>query len=79
MNHFLTQFPFCGESLSRLRCSGWTVGETKEADRSGTVWIVRGRNGENLIDARCRSRDEAWWRACEQARSVGMLGPDTEP
>jgi hypothetical protein len=38
-------------------------------------WVVRGRNGENEIQANSETQGEAWWRACEQARAVGMLVP----
>jgi len=41
---------------------------------SGTVWVISGRNGENLICIAGPTPDEAWWRACAQAEAVGMLG-----
>jgi hypothetical protein len=34
---------------------------------------VSGANGENLLRAEAAGQAEAWWRACEQARAVGML------
>jgi hypothetical protein len=37
------------------------------------VWLVTGSNGENLIRAEGRTRDEAWRNAELQAREVGML------
>ena len=30
----------------------------------------RSHNGENLIEARGKSQNEAWWRASEQARTL---------
>jgi hypothetical protein len=36
-------------------------------------WLVTGSNGENELAAEGASQAEAWWRACEQARAVGML------
>jgi hypothetical protein len=61
-------------SLASLHQAGWTSGDTAflGAD-SGIVWLVSGRNGENLIRAEGATRDEAWHRAVEQARSLGML------
>src|SRR5262249_28098396 len=35
----------------------------------------RQSNGENVLEARGPTQTEAWWRACEQARAVGMLVP----
>ena len=35
-----------------------------------------GANGENVLDATGESQAEAWQRAVEQARSLGMLGRD---
>jgi hypothetical protein len=62
-------FPSVDESRDRLHRAGWSVGEIATATR----WQVDGRNGENLSQAGGRSQAEAWWRACEQARAVGML------
>jgi hypothetical protein len=38
------------------------------------LWIGSGSNGENLIRAEWAAQTEAWIRASEQARSLGMLG-----
>jgi hypothetical protein len=35
--------------------------------------VVTGSNGENAIRGQAETVDEAWWRAVEQARSLGML------
>jgi hypothetical protein len=64
-------YPSVDECLDRLRRAGWSVGETGGATR----WIVSGHNGENAIKTEGRTQSEAWWRACEQARAVGMLAP----
>jgi hypothetical protein len=64
-------FPSVDESRDRLHRAGWSVGEIASATR----WQVIGSNGENQIKAEGGSQTEAWWRACEQARSVGMLAP----
>jgi hypothetical protein len=64
-------YPSVDESLDRLRRAGWSIGETGTATR----WIVSGANGENLIQSEGRTQAEAWARACEQARAVGMLAP----
>jgi hypothetical protein len=57
--------------FGHLRRAGWSVGDTG----SGVGWLVTGTNGENAIRATGRTREEAWWRAGEQARAVGMLAP----
>jgi hypothetical protein len=41
---------------------------------AGPLWRVSGANGENVIDAIGLTRAEAWYRAVEQARALGMLG-----
>jgi hypothetical protein len=38
------------------------------------VWIVTGTNGENQIEARGASQDEAWHNAFLQAEALGMAG-----
>jgi hypothetical protein len=40
-----------------------------------TRWPVTVGNGENRIEAAEAAQAEAWHRACEQARAVGMLAP----
>lgn len=68
------EFPACEESLTRLHSAGWSVVCTEFQGPNGPVWIVSGYNGENQVLAAAPDRDEAWWQACIQARSVGMLG-----
>jgi hypothetical protein len=67
-------FPSAGESLQRLHDAGWSVSCTRFQGAQGPVWIVSGYNGENQVLTAAADRDEAWWQACLQARSVGMLG-----
>ena len=67
-------YPAVTESLDRLRRAGWSIGEAATA----AGWLVTGSNGENVIHAEGRTQAEAWWRACEQARAVGMLAPTRE-
>jgi hypothetical protein len=63
------------EALARLHRAGRSIGDAAFAvEGGGLVWIVSGRNGENLIRAEGPTRDGAWGRAVEQARSLGMLG-----
>ena len=42
---------------------------------TAALWVVSGSNGENAARAEGRAQAEAWWRACGQARAVGMLAP----
>jgi hypothetical protein len=64
-------YPSVDESRERLHRARWSVGEIATA----SAWIVTGSNGENLLQARGAPQAEAWWRASEQARAVGMLAP----
>ena len=66
----MSKLPSVDESFDRLRRAGWSVGEIPTAGE----WVVSGTNGENVMEARGPTQTEAWWRACEQARAVGMLG-----
>jgi hypothetical protein len=63
------------EAIHQLHRAGWSIGDTAFTTAAGVVaWVVSGTNGENLIRAEGSTRDEAWIRAVEQARSLGMLG-----
>src|SRR4051812_29455633 len=67
-------FPPTEDSISRLRRSGWSTGETAWTGSSGrTVYQVDGRNGENSLSVRASSQREAWHRAVEAASACGML------
>jgi hypothetical protein len=58
-----------------LKRAGWSIGDAAFVGASGErVWVVSGRNGENLIRAEGATQDEAWRLALERARVVGMLG-----
>jgi hypothetical protein len=63
------------EPLEQLHRAGWSVGVAGLATEAGRiVWVVSGRNGENLIRAEGATEAEAWRGAVEQDRSVGMAG-----
>jgi hypothetical protein len=67
-------YPPDGESLKRLRRSGWSCGEAAFTGSSGrAVWQVDGSNGENLIRATGPTQGAAWADAERQAIEVGML------
>ena len=72
-------YPTVDESLDRLRRAGWSVGDTAFGSENALVWYVCGSNGENRIESRGISWAEAYWRACCQAREVGMLAPPRIP
>ena len=72
-------YPTVDESLDRLHRAGWSVGDTAFGPDHALVWLVSGSNGENRLEARGGSRAEAYWRACVQAREVGMLAPAAHP
>jgi hypothetical protein len=58
-----------------LHAAGWSIGDAAFVGSDGSRhWLVSGSNGENLIRAEGVTRDEAWRKALEQARAVGMIG-----
>jgi hypothetical protein len=62
------------QALKLLHGSGWCVGDTAFVTEAGSlVWLVSGRNGENVIRAEGPTQAAAWRMACDQARAVGML------
>jgi len=61
--------------ILRLRRCGWNVRDVGFIGPAGRVRVVSGHNGENLIRAHGRTEFEAWSRALEQARALGMLAP----
>jgi hypothetical protein len=67
-------YPTVDESRQRLLTFGWSVGETGGA----STWLVTGTKGEHCIHAEGATQSEAWWRACVQAREVGLLAPARE-
>jgi hypothetical protein len=63
------------EALARLHRAGWSIGDVAFHNGAGGLsFLVWGSNGENLSRAEGATRDEAWGRAVEQARMLGMLG-----
>ncbi len=68
-------YPDSDESFTRLQRAGWSVGEVRVLTGAGPRWLVSGANGGNIIEARGATQAEAWYLACQQAESVGMLGP----
>jgi hypothetical protein len=66
-------YPNPDESFARLQRAGWSVGDVRLLTAEGAVWWVTGSNGENAIRAEGRTQAEAWARACEQAKALGML------
>jgi hypothetical protein len=67
--------PDTADSYKRLHRSGWSMGSTAFAGPTGHTWLlVYGRNGENQVRAEGATEVEAWQRAVEQARELGMSG-----
>jgi hypothetical protein len=63
------------EAIVLLLAAGWSCGGTAfHAEGGRLVWLVTGRNGENLIWAEGATPAEAWRSALEQARLLGMIG-----
>jgi hypothetical protein len=67
-------YPTVDESRALLDYFGWIVGETSDA----STWLVTGTNREYRIHAEGATQSEAWWRACVQARDLGLLMPMRE-
>jgi hypothetical protein len=63
-------------SWSLLRDAAWNVGEWEvTGPPHAPVWRVSGsHNAGAVLDATGETQAEAWHRAAEQARSLGMLG-----
>jgi hypothetical protein len=70
----LTDYPSSDESFTLLHVAGWPVGDVPLFSPAGPAWLVTGADGENVIETRAATQAEAWQRAAEQARSLGMLG-----
>jgi hypothetical protein len=47
-------------TIDRLRCAGWSGGETAYGPPDARVWQVTGTNGENAVAAYRFSQAEAW-------------------
>jgi hypothetical protein len=62
------------QCFALLHAAGWSLGEVRILTAAGPAWWVSGTNGANAIEARASTQAEAWRRAVEQARSLGMLG-----
>jgi hypothetical protein len=63
------------EMILRLKRAGWSIEYAVTFNPGAQLWVVSGSNGENPIRAEGRTAVEAWGRALEQARALGMLGP----
>jgi hypothetical protein len=73
----MSTYPSVDECRDRLHRAGWSIGETAISSDHALVWLITGTNGENRIEARGRSQNEAWYRATWQTGTVGPLARDT--
>ena len=64
-------YPTSDESRERLKAAGWSVGHVRCGSGPALVWQASGTNGENLLVVYGVTLAEAYWRACEQARTLG--------
>jgi hypothetical protein len=63
------------EAIRQLRGAGWSVGIVPFVDWEGArAWLVTGHRGGRWLMAQGATRGDAWGRAVEEARSLGMLG-----
>jgi hypothetical protein len=72
-------YPPSDDSHARLKAAGWSVGYVGVGSHRSLVWQVTGTNGENRVEGHGRTLNEAYWRACQQAEAVGMLGRARRP
>ena len=70
----MPSYPPSDESHARLKAAGWSVGHVRIGPAHAPVWQVQGTNGENQLVAYGRTLADAYHKACEQARTLGMLG-----
>lgn len=56
-------------AIRRLKAAGWSVDEIC----FGSLWLVSGANGENIIRAEAATQTKAWQQAIRQAEACGML------
>ena len=67
-------FDEIAEAMFRIHCSGWSIGDAGFVGKAGVkTWLAIGRNGENLLRAEGATEVEAWRRALDEARALGML------
>jgi hypothetical protein len=72
--HFIHGHDDVDQALKLLHAAGWSVGDTAFVTEAGTlVWLVSGRNGENVIRAEGPTQGTTLRAACDQARAVGMF------
>jgi hypothetical protein len=69
----MTTYPSVAESYDRLHRAGWKLRSAAIGAPCPARWFLCGTNGENVLVAAGRTLEEAYWRACVQARAVGML------
>jgi hypothetical protein len=64
------------DCYARLHEAGWSVGDVAVSTPTGFEWLVTGTlvHGECPLRATGRTRAEAWQRACDLARAMGLLG-----
>jgi hypothetical protein len=69
-------YPDFYESWSQLCAAGWyNCGEEMAGPPHAPVWRVTGRHNDGRdLDVTGATQAEAWHRAVEQTRSLGMLG-----
>jgi hypothetical protein len=67
------RFPPRSRSYDRLQRSGWATRETRDFIGEGLVWVVTATKGDQTVRGEGATADEAWHRACEQARALGTL------
>jgi hypothetical protein len=69
--------PAAEASLDRLRRAGWSVAEYTVRFVRPPAWVhlVVGEAGAGRLLAAGPTRDEAAWRACEQAAATGKMAP----
>jgi hypothetical protein len=69
VNDIMDDHNVVDQALKLLHAADWCVGDTAFATEAGAlVWLVSGRNGENVIRAEGSTQAAAWRAVCDQAR-----------
>jgi hypothetical protein len=69
-------------AIRRLNRAGWSVGSTAFAtEAGGLAWVVSGVNGENRVEGRGATAEEAWGprRDADRDASISVLSGTKHP
>jgi hypothetical protein len=62
------------EVRARLHDAGWVAEEIVVPNAQSWDWLVTARRGEQKIEARGTSQQDAWQRAWQQSEAADLMG-----